>query len=215
MRQSYDLPQDDGLRRSRCPPSHHKMALTPYYAQASARAPRPSPPSTHSLVLPRKVSPHHQQGSTMPSAAPAASPSHHLVSFASMGGGSHHTRPHDRSYGSMAPSPATTEAAKPSLSSAHPFLPTRSSPTHPLPTMGGRAALAASRALVRSQQRLAFIMSECPGFADANPWVMEDINSVARELQCWYRRHSIRQYLARQTRRRLAATTLQRWKRRI
>jgi hypothetical protein len=87
MRQSYDLPQDDGSRQCRCPPSHHEMALTPYYAQAFARAPRPSPPSTHSPVSPGKVSPHHQQGSTMPSAAPAASPSHHLLSFASMGGG--------------------------------------------------------------------------------------------------------------------------------
>jgi hypothetical protein len=86
MRQSYDLPQDDGSRRSQCPPSHHKMALTPHYAQASARAPQPSPPLTQSPVLPGKVSPHHQKGSTMPSAAPAASPSHHLVSFASMGG---------------------------------------------------------------------------------------------------------------------------------
>jgi hypothetical protein len=81
--------------------------------------------------------------------------------------------------------------------------------------MGGSAALAASRALERSQQRMAFTMSECPGFADANPWVMEDINAVARELQCWYRRHSIRWYLARQTRRSVAATTIQCWKRRI
>ncbi len=87
MRQSYDLPQDDGSCRSRCHPSHHEMALMPYYAQASARAPRPSPPSTHSPVSLGKVSPHHQQGSTMPLAAPAASPSHHLVSFAIMGGG--------------------------------------------------------------------------------------------------------------------------------
>ena len=86
MRKSYDLPQDDGSRRSRCPPSHHEMALTPHYAQASTRAPRPSPLSTQPPVSPGKVSPHHQQGSTMPSAAPAASPSHHLVSFASMGG---------------------------------------------------------------------------------------------------------------------------------
>ncbi len=87
MRQSFNLPQDDGSRRSRCPPSHHEMALTPYHAQASARAPRSSPPSTHSPVLPGKVSPYLQQGSTMPSAAPAASPSCHLVSSASMGGG--------------------------------------------------------------------------------------------------------------------------------
>jgi hypothetical protein len=130
------------------------------------------------------------------------------------GGGSPRTRPHDCSYGSIAPSPATTEAAKPSPRSAHPILPTRSSPTHPLPTMGGSAALAAFRALKRSQQRLAFAIHG-PGFADADPWVMEEINAVARELQCWYRRHSIHRYLARQTRRCLAATTLQCWKRRI
>ena len=214
MREFSNFPRDNGSRRSRCPPSHHEMALTPYYAQASARAPRPSPPSTHSPVLPGKVSPHHQQGSTTPSAAPAASPSRHLVSFASMGGGSPHTRPHDRSYGSMAPSPATTAATKPSPSSAPPSLPTRSSPTHPLPTMGGSAASAARRALSRGMQRLAFAMSTRPKFAD-KPWVMEAVNAVARELQFWYRRHSIRRYLARQTRRRLAATTLQCWKRRI
>ena len=115
----------------------------------------------------------------------------------------------------MAPSPATTEAAMPSPSSARPFLPTRSSPTHPLPTMGGSAASAACCALECSQQRLAFTMSKCPGFADENPWVMETINAVARELQCWYQRHSICQYLARQTRQRLAATTIECWKRRI
>jgi hypothetical protein len=87
MREFSNFPWDNGSRRSQCPPSHHEMALTPYYAQASARAPRPSPPSTHSPESPGKVSPHHQQGSTTPSAAPAASPSRHLVSFASMGGG--------------------------------------------------------------------------------------------------------------------------------
>ncbi len=115
----------------------------------------------------------------------------------------------------MAPSPATTEAAKPSPSSAQPFLPNRSSPTHPLPTMGGSAASAASCAMPPSHQCLAFTMSTHPGFADKNPWVMKAVNAVARELQCWYRRHSIRRYLARQTRRRLSATTLQCWKRRI
>ena len=60
-------------------------------------------------------------------------------------------------------------------------------------------------------QRLAFAMSTRPKFAD-KPWVMEAVNAVARELQFWYRRHSIRRYLARQTRHRLAATTLQCWK---
>jgi hypothetical protein len=91
--------------------------------------------------------------------------------------------------GLRAPSPATTEAAMPSPSSARPFLPTRSPPTHPLPTMGGSAALAACRVLApaRSHQHLAFAMSNYPGFADENPWVMKAINTVARELQCWYR----------------------------
>jgi hypothetical protein len=117
--------------------------------------------------------------------------------------------------GLMAPSTATTEAATPSLSLARPFLLTQSSPTHPLPTMGGSAALAACHALECSQQRLAFTMSKCPGFADANPWVMVNINSVTLELQCWYQPHSICQYLARQTQQHLATTTIQCWKQRI
>jgi hypothetical protein len=87
--------------------------------------------------------------------------------------------------GLMAPSPATTEVAMPSPSSAHPFLLTWSSPTHPLPTMGGSAASAACRALKRSQQHLALAIHG-PGFADAKPWVMATINAVALELQCWY-----------------------------
>jgi hypothetical protein len=90
--------------------------------------------------------------------------------------------------GLVAPSPATTEAAMPLPSSARPFLPTWSSPTHYLPTMGGSAASAACRVLActRSHQRLAFAMSKYPGFADENPWVMEAINAVVHELQCWY-----------------------------
>ncbi len=83
------------------------------------------------------VSPYHQQGSAMPSAAPAAYSSCHLVPFASMGGGSLHTRPHDCLYGSMAPSLATTEASPPSPSLAHPSPPARSYPSHPHQTMGG------------------------------------------------------------------------------
>jgi hypothetical protein len=88
--------------------------------------------------------------------------------------------------GLMAPSPATTEAATPLPSSARPFLPTWSSPTHPLPTMGGSAASAACRAMEHNHQRLASTMSNYPGFADAYPWVMEALNTVALELQCWY-----------------------------
>jgi hypothetical protein len=81
--------------------------------------------------------------------------------------------------------------------------------------MGGSAALAACRALECIQQHLAFTMSKCPGFADANPWVMANINAVALELQCWYQQHSIHQYLGWQTRQRLTATTTQCWKQRI
>jgi hypothetical protein len=132
------VPQDDGSRRShQCPPSHHEMALTPKYAQTSARAPRPSQLSTGSHMLSALVSPYHQQVSTMPSAAPVAYSSYHLVPFASMGGGSPHTWPHDCSYRSMAPLPATTEVTPPLPSLAHPSPPARSYPSHPQQTMGG------------------------------------------------------------------------------
>ncbi len=88
MRPTNGVPQDNGSRRShQCPPSHHELALTPEYAQASARAPQPSQPSTGSPMSLAPVSPYHQQGSTMPLAAPAAYSSRHLVPFASMGGG--------------------------------------------------------------------------------------------------------------------------------
>ncbi len=88
MRPTYGVPQDDGSCQShRCPPSHHEMALTPKYAQASMLAPRPSQPSTGSPMLSAPVSPYHQQESMMPSGTPAANSSCHLVPFASMGGG--------------------------------------------------------------------------------------------------------------------------------
>ncbi len=81
--------------------------------------------------------------------------------------------------------------------------------------MGGSTSSAACCALERSQQRLAYTISKFPQFPDANPWLMANINAVARELQCWYQRHSIHWYLPWQTRRRLAATKIQCWKRRI
>jgi hypothetical protein len=152
-------------------------------------------------------------GASMPLHSP-----HHFVPFVSMGGectpsaGCSQPPTEATRYGrqgSMAPLPVTSGATRPSPSLARTFLPTRSSPTHPLPTMGGSAALVACRPLECSHQRLASTMSKRPGFADANPWVMETINAVALKLQCWYQRHSIRGYLARQTRRCLAATTLQ------
>jgi hypothetical protein len=109
MRQSYHLPQDDGSRRSRCPPSHHEMALMPYYAQASAWAPQPSPPLTHSPVLPGKVSPHHQQGSKTPWAAPPAP--------LARADPPEYGDPPGRSVGLMAPSPMPFGASTPSYSS--------------------------------------------------------------------------------------------------
>jgi hypothetical protein len=117
MRQSYDLPQDNGSRWShQCPPSHHKMALMPEYVQASARVPRLSQPSTGLPMLSAPVSPYHQQGSRMQSASPVAHSSRHLMPFASMGGGSPQTRPHDFLYGLMALSPHLSTVKMPSVS---------------------------------------------------------------------------------------------------
>ena len=120
MRHFSDLPPNYGARRfERHPPSHHEMALSPHLAQASAQVPRPSWPTPPSTVTSTQVSPHHQQGSMMPSAAAlAAHSSLHCAPFVSMGGERPHTRPHDRSNGSMAPSPATTGVAMPSPRSA-------------------------------------------------------------------------------------------------
>jgi hypothetical protein len=81
---------------------------------------------------------------------------HHFAPFVSMGGEctppAGHSQPptgvtrYGRQ-GSMAPSPITSGAARPSPSSAHPLLSTWSSPTHPQPTMGGSASSVACRAL--------------------------------------------------------------------
>ncbi len=88
------------------------------------------------------------------------------------------------------------------------------SPTHTLLTVGESTALAASRAIDRGLQRLAYLMSTLR-HADAHPWGVDALNAVALELQYWYQRHSICRYLARQTQHRLAATTIQCWKQRI
>jgi hypothetical protein len=182
------FPQDNGSRRSpRCPPSHPSMALPSHPAQAPAQTARPSGPSMHTTLMGRVSPLLHQPGSTTyspPTSAtmggeygPTAAPPMPSAQASS---------PDHLAKGLMAPSHATTEAATPSPSSAHPFLPTRSSPTHPLPTMGGSTASAACRALECSQWRLALAMSKYPGFADEHPWVMEAIDTVALELQCWY-----------------------------
>jgi hypothetical protein len=108
---------DDGSRWSRCPPSHHEVELTPQYAQASAWAPRPSPPSTHSPVSPGKVSPHHKQGSMTPWAAPPAP--------LARADPPEYGDPPGRSVGLMAPSPMSFGASTPSYS-PHSSVPFRS-----------------------------------------------------------------------------------------
>jgi hypothetical protein len=127
---------------------------------------------TGSPMLLAPVSPYHQQGSTMPSAASAAYSSRHLKPFASMGGevptrGRRITcmgRWHPR----LLPQRQQRHCqARPIPSCRLGLLP---------PTLyqrwGGSAALAACRALERSHQRLVSTMSKHPGFADANTWVM-------------------------------------------
>ncbi len=90
-------------------------------------------------------------GASTPSHLP-----HHFVPFVSMGGGCTPSAGCSQSptgvigygcQGSMAPLPVNSGTARPSPSLAHLFLPTWSSPTYPLPTMGGSPASAACRAL--------------------------------------------------------------------
>jgi hypothetical protein len=54
------------------------------------------------------------------------------------------------------------------------------------PACRPRFVKVACRAMERSLQRLAYTMSDVLGFADANPWVMDAINAVTLEIQCWY-----------------------------
>jgi hypothetical protein len=76
-------------------------------------------------MLSAPVSLYHQQGSTMPSAAPAAHSSRHLVPFASMGRECPHARLHDHSYGLMAPSPRLSMGKMPSVSKLAFYQPAR------------------------------------------------------------------------------------------
>ncbi len=177
-------PQNDGSRRSpRCPPSHPLMTLPSHPAQAPAQTARPSGPSMHAMSMGRVSPLLHQLGSTTYSPPTSATMGGEYGPTAAPPMPSARASPPDcLAKGSMAPLHATTEAATPSPSSARPFLPTRSSPTHPLPTMGGSAASAARRSLERSQQRLALAMSKYPGFADEHPWVMKNIPLKKQKL---------------------------------
>jgi hypothetical protein len=173
MRHFNNFPRDDGSRRSpqddsscrspRCPPSHPSMALPSHPAQAPAQTARPSGPSTHATSMGRVSPLLHQPGSMTYSPPTSVTMGGEYGPTAAPPMPSARASPPDRlAKGSMAPSHATTEAAMPSPSSAHPFLPTQSSPSHPLPMMEGSTALAAHRALERSQQHLALAMSKYP-----------------------------------------------------
>jgi hypothetical protein len=58
-------------------------------------------------------------------------------------------------------------------------------------TVGESATLVACCDMECGLQRLAYTMSGVPGFADANLWVMDAMNTVALKVQCWYGCHSI------------------------
>jgi hypothetical protein len=146
-----------------------------------------------------------------------------------------------RSVGSMAPSPAPTGVTKPSPSLARPSVPARSSPSSQLRHMGGEYGRA-DGSLARFSRGGNAITELGHSFsADSVSSLSTHHNRggsrrfmlalaaleylgykrsalmypVVSEIQFWYRRHSIRRYLERLTRRRLAATTIQCWKRRI
>jgi hypothetical protein len=58
------------------------------------------------------------------------------------------------------------------------------SPTHTLLMVGESAIMVAHRALDQQLQRFTYTMSYL-GFADANPLLLDALNAVALELQCW------------------------------
>ncbi len=114
--------------------------------------------------------------------------------------------------GLMAPLPVTSGAARPSPSLARPFLPTWFSPPHPLPAMGGSAALAACRALARAHpaysappspfaDKLTLLLARLtypicqlpvpPGCKESAAEGKAALNAVVSALQHWYQQHSI------------------------
>ena len=146
-----------------------------------------------------------------------------------------------RSVGLMAPSPAPTGVAKPSPSLARPSVPARSSPSSPLRSMGGEYGRV-DGTLARFYRGGNAITELGHSFSADSVYSLSTHHSkggsrrfmlalatleylgykrsdlmypVVSEIQFWYRRHSIRRYLERLTRRRRAATTIQCWKRRI
>ena len=142
----------------------------------------------------------------------------------------------------MAPSPATTGVATPSPSLARTSVPTRSSPSYPQWSIGGESrrvdgtltrVTRGSNAITELGQSFSagsvyslsthhnrggnrrVLVRATLTYLGHNAYAPESLNAVVSALQYWYQRHSNRQYLARQTQRRLAAITLQCWKRHI
>jgi hypothetical protein len=122
MKHLYDMPQDDGLRRStRCHPAHPLMALPSHHVQASARTARPSGPLTRSPASIGKVSPiFNQRGSTKYSPPATSTMGGEYSPTAAPPMPSAQASPFDHSAkGWMAPSPARHGAAMPSRPPCH------------------------------------------------------------------------------------------------
>jgi hypothetical protein len=115
---------------------------------------------------------------------PAAAPSH----------------PHQtlgrNSAGSMAPLPATTEAAMPLPSLARPSMPARSYPSHPHQTMGGipKGSMAPSPATTEAAMPMPSLSPACPSlpaWSTPSPPITTGGGATAAEhraattLQCW------------------------------
>ncbi len=148
----------------------------------------------------------HSYGASMPSNSP-----HHFMPFVSMGGecipSASHTQPpigatrYGRQ-GSMAPLPITSWVARPSPSLAHPFLPTRSPPSHPPTNMvgskGSMAPLptpqrAAKQSLSLAWQTPAHLMMTALSNAPSPPPTKGGGATAAEHratitLHCWKRR---------------------------
>ena len=123
---------------------------------------------------------------------------HHNNMIVHAGGGKHHWL---CSSGSMTPSPAPIGASTPSFSASHPLN---------IKEWGDKSALADCRALLDNAQ-WAYLR-----YRDGWRWDNIDgpsLDAIVHAIQLWYCHHSIRKYLAWQTQRRLAVTTIQCWKR--
>jgi hypothetical protein len=162
-----------------------------------------------------------QKGSMAPSPTPSFSPRHHaqwegrpppsstavLTPLSSGGGTTPSARISMPRAGLLAPSPSSSGASTPTPGAA-PTAMSLPAPSPFHPTHSAKEWKGPCRALVLRYAKWWFNN-------DPNSYPGRSLDTVVHTIQLWYRHHSIRRYLARQTRRRLAATTLQCWKRRI